>query len=449
MGRTRWAPVAGRRRAAAVLTTSLVVAMLAAAAPRADGSADSWGSVQSIDAGGRIRAIGTEIAADGRTVVEWSHVDQSGRCSVLFTRARELWDSAWGDPFSFAKQSLPPRASVVQAGNRVALVSQTCDHRLMVRRMHGTTWSRPVYLDIENDSSFDAAAINTRGDVVVTSLDYTRIYPAMLQAGSTTWTPLPAIPRQDQAYTEQALITDDGAITVVTRVPASRVMVETLVDGAWRHEDIHLPTGDGYSPLAVTSEPGGLLALVFHATEDFGRERGQILAYVRDRGADSFDEAVVLDHKPQPYAYVSAATSWRGDLVTTWSRSPRKHGGGVPVLASRSPEGTWDAPQVLGDGLLFGTPRVMRSEGGYTLVSSERRYAPDTLFLCDLVLMCSVIDSPPGVDDAYWRDYQIGPGDAVVAFGAGRDGEDYRYRNLRSTVNRAARLESGWLAAPA
>ena len=366
----------------------------------------------------------------GRAVVEWHHESYRGRCREIFIKVRLPGETDWGTADRLRRTG---SVKLVQAGHRIALVNETCDRRLMVSRLHGSTWGPPIYLDLGEDYGFGPASINHHGDVIATSYGNAAMHSATLPAGSTEWSTLPAIPRENQSWPRYAMITNTGDVTLVTEEVATKTMVETLVDGVWQHEDIVIPDGLSNFPSDYVSEPGGMLALLFHANTGFGQDKGKILAFVRDRGAATFDAPVVLDEGAQECSGVSGAMSGLGDLVVSWSRPPKKYGGGVPVVARRASDGTWSAPQVLGGGSVLGDPWLTRSQDGRTIVVSGEISGPDTLFSCDADLQCVTLPSPPGIGSAYWRDYLAGPDGSVLGFGAERSGADHRYQDLRST----------------
>lgn len=345
----------------------------------------------------------------------------------------DLQSSTWSEKQSLRRlDSGAGSVRLASADNRVALVAETCDHLFSLQRLDGSTFGTPAVLDPGADIyGLGPVSMDSTGSVLVTWTNNlrTRLHAAVRAADADEWTLLPSAPVPSQAYPIHALLDDAGRVTVVSQDQSLEfLLVQTLVGGDWTRTKLSLPSDDVF-PYSISSEPGGTLAVVF--VNSWHRHPAKVLAFVRPTSSSPFDSHVVST-TGNSHSYVDSAMSASGDLVVAWSDQPGKSG--VPTLVERSPSGDWQGPVVLGGGSLHGSPAVSRHDDGSTVVSVDVPNADDALYRCDLGLVCAEVPFPPGMADAYMSQYVSGPDGSAVAVGAGRDGYDSRYRNLRASL---------------
>ena len=56
------------------------------------------------------------------------------------------------------------------------------------------------------------------------------------------------------------------------------------------------------------------------------------------------------------------------------------------------------------------------------------------MFWCSVSMACAEIPPPDQFAGTWLREYEPGPDGTLLAYAADRDGHQYQYRNLRSTV---------------
>lgn len=421
--------VAGRLPRVTVCATLLVGASMAVvgastvASARAveAGRTGSWEPAQGVAAGKHFGEARVIVTSDGTEIAEWFVASRTRGCTDVVSSVRPAGAGEWTTPAVVGLAQHDPDVWLPHEGTAAALVYPACTTGIAVHRLVGTTWAPASVVDSADPHHLTASMNADASVLVVWDEDAGTSLTVRSTIGSAagSWSALPDLTRHDSRdIPVHALLDNTGAATVVVSEEGpTGYAVADLRAGGWVTEEIDVSGVVFQQYAGITSEPGGLLAIV--VAEGDAHAATTVLAYVRDPGQPTIGVPVTLSTTANQTAYLTARASALGDLVVEWGEGGGKDYSGVPTAQLRRADGTWDAAVRLQRQQAHDAPSISRNDDGSTTIkiagASQTKHA--VIYSCTATLECGPVRLPHELVRDLDKSYQAGPNGTIVASG--------------------------------